>query len=262
MELAFSTLGVPGMPLDEVLALATGSGYEGVELRAAADEPVNPGLDAAERAGVAERFAASGVTPLTIAAYAGMAQDGPDEPVVEEALAAVRLAAGIGAGHVRVFPRGGDLPPSEADANAVRRLAAVAPVAADLGVRVLLETHDSHSTAAAVSRVLDRVDHPGVGAIWDLMHTWRADEDPQDSYRALAPHLAYVQVKDIASRTDTTPLPLGAGVLPLAACVDSLRAGGYRGWLCWEYEALWYSGAPALPPLLPAGARLLRGLGA
>lgn len=43
-----------------------------------------------------------------------------------------------------------------------------------------------------------------------------------DTYAALAPHLGYVQVKDIASAQDTTPLPLGSGVLPLTECVDVL----------------------------------------
>jgi sugar phosphate isomerase/epimerase len=42
---AFSTLGVPGLPLDAVLALATDHGYDGIELRCAEGEPVHPDLD-------------------------------------------------------------------------------------------------------------------------------------------------------------------------------------------------------------------------
>lgn len=187
MKLAFSTLGVPGMPLDQVLTLAAENGYEGVELRAMDTEPVNPGLSAAERADVARKFTETGITPLTIAAYPGVAKDGPDEPILAEIRTNVRLAADIGAQYVRVFPRGGELSRKEADDNAVRRLTVVAPYAAELGVRVLLETHDSHNTAAAVARVLDRVDHPGVGAIWDLMHTCRGGEHPARSYTAIAP---------------------------------------------------------------------------
>ena len=44
MKLAFSTLGVPGLPLPDVLRLATTHGYHGVELRTHPEEPVHTGL--------------------------------------------------------------------------------------------------------------------------------------------------------------------------------------------------------------------------
>ncbi|MDQ1049072.1 sugar phosphate isomerase/epimerase [Streptomyces sp. V4I2] len=52
------------------------------------------------------------------------------------------------------------------------------------------------------------------------MHTWLGGEQPSSTYVALSSFLGYVQVKDIASADDTTPLPLGSGVLPLTECVD------------------------------------------
>jgi sugar phosphate isomerase/epimerase len=93
------------------------------------------------------------------------------------------------------------------------------------------------------------------------MHTWLGGEQPSESYAALAPFLGYVQVKDIASADDTTPLPLGTGVLPLTECVELLSREGWDGWLCWEYEKRWYASAAPLEGLLGAGrehlARLL-----
>lgn len=260
MKLAFSTLGVPGLPLASVLRLATDNGFEGVEIRAREGEPVTTALDAGERAAVAEEFAAAGVVPLTVAAYARVAATGADEPVLEDVRAHIRLAADIGASFVRVFPGGGDLTAAEADDNAARRLGKVTPYAAELGVRVLLETHDSHRRAADASRVLARVGYEGAGMIWDLMHTWRGGELPAESFTAAAPYLGYVQVKDIASHDDTTPLALGAGVLPIRDCVAALASGGYEGWLCWEYEAAWYPDAAPYPPLLAEAGRYLRSL--
>ncbi len=211
MRLAFSTLGVPAMPVEQVIRLASEHGYHGVELRASDEEPVHAGLSAGERAAVAEQFAAAGIEILTVAAYAKVAAPGDDGPVLDEIGAALTLASDLGASFVRVFPGGAALPADEADALAARRLAAAAPVAEDLGVRVLLETHDSHRGGADVARVAGRVGHKSVGAIWDVMHTWLAGEQPSATYPALAPYLGYVQVKDIASATDTTPLPLGRG---------------------------------------------------
>ncbi|GHF96835.1 sugar phosphate isomerase/epimerase family protein [Streptomyces thermodiastaticus] len=254
MKLAFSTLGVPGLPLAEVVALATAHGYHGVELRAHAEEPLNPGATPAERAEAAALFRAAGVEVLGVAGYARVAAPGDDEPVLEEIRALLRLAHDLQAPYVRVFP-GADpaRPRAEGDETAARRLGVAAEDAAALGVRILLETHDSHRTGADAIRVLGPVGHRSAGALWDVMHTWLGGEQPEQTYAALAPHLGYVQVKDIASAEDTTPLPLGAGVLPLAECVEVLSRHDWDGWLCWEYEKRWYEAAAPLPGLLSAG---------
>src|SRR4051812_6744924 len=108
MKLAFSTLGVPGLPLADVLRLATTHGYHGVELRAHPEEPVHPGIDAAARTEVAAEFKAAGVEILGVAGYARVAAPGEDGPVLDEVRALVDLARDLGAPFVRVFPGGGD----------------------------------------------------------------------------------------------------------------------------------------------------------
>ncbi|WP_369825179.1 sugar phosphate isomerase/epimerase family protein [Kitasatospora sp. Root107] len=123
-----------------------------------------------------------------------------------------------------------------------------------MGVRILLETHDSHRAGRDVARVLDLVDHPSIGALWDLMHTHLAGESPAQSYTALAPYLGYVQVKDVAGAHDLTPLPLGTGILPIAECVALLPRDC---WVSWEYEAPWFPSAAPLEGLLEPGARFL-----
>ncbi|MEV7786822.1 sugar phosphate isomerase/epimerase family protein [Streptomyces sp. NPDC088106] len=254
MKLAFSTLGVPGLPLADVLGLATAHGYHGVELRAHPEEPVHPGLTPAQRADVASDFKTAGVEILGLAGYVRVAAPGEDDAVIGEIRALLDLARDIGAPFVRVFPGGGGEQTSEeADATAARRLGTAAEYAADLGVRILLETHDSHRTGADAMRVLGLVGHRQVGALWDVMHTWLGGEQPVESFAALSPHLGYVQVKDIASAEDRTPLVLGAGVLPLADVVEVLSRHSWDGWLCWEYEKRWYADAAALPELLSPG---------
>ncbi len=124
-------------------------------------------------------------------------------------------------------------------------------------VRILLETHDSHRTAAAAARVLDRVAQPGAGALWDVLHTCLGGESPAASRRALAAHLGYVQVKDVRSAQELTPVGLGAGALPLAEAVAAVPPDG---WLCWEYQKRWYPAAAELPGQLARGRQYLAGL--
>ncbi|MEU6660846.1 sugar phosphate isomerase/epimerase family protein [Streptomyces sp. NPDC046821] len=254
MKLAFSTLGVPGLPLADVVWLAGTHGYHGVELRAHPEEPVHLGLGRTERAAVTAEFEAAGVEILGLAGYARVAAPDEDEAVAAEIRSLVELAHDVGAPYVRVFPGGGtEQSRDDADATAARRLGTAAEYAAGLGVRVLLETHDSHRTGADAARVLGPVGHRQAGALWDVMHTWLGGEEPDATYAALSPHLGYVQVKDIAGPDDTTPLPLGSGVLPLAEVVDVLSRENWDGWLCWEYEKRWYPEAAPLPGILTAG---------
>jgi sugar phosphate isomerase/epimerase len=263
VKLAFSTLGVPGMPMSDVAALAVGTGYQGVELRAHPEEPVHPGIGAKERAEVVAVFADAGIKILTVAGYAKVAAPGDDAPVLAEIRGLLELARDLGAPYVRVFPGAGDEDPvAEADApdagtglkggdaRAARRLGAAAELAGEYGVRILLETHDSHRAGVDAARVVAAVGHPNAGVLWDVMHTWLGGETPATSHGVLAPYLGYVQVKDIASAEDTTPLALGAGVLPLAECLSRLSP---NQWVCWEYEKRWYPQAAELPGLLAAG---------
>ncbi|NEA05986.1 sugar phosphate isomerase/epimerase, partial [Streptomyces sp. SID10116] len=104
MKYAFSTLGVPGLPVPDVLRLATAHGYHGVELRAHPEEPVHPGLGLVERADVAAEFKAAGVEILGIAGYARVAAPGDDGPVLDDMRSLVSLARDLGAPFVRVFP--------------------------------------------------------------------------------------------------------------------------------------------------------------
>ncbi|MEV8566837.1 sugar phosphate isomerase/epimerase family protein [Streptomyces sp. NPDC051322] len=258
MKFAFSTLGVPGITIQDAVRLAADTGYQGVELRAHPEEALHPGSGLRERQAAAEEFARGGVEILGVAGYARVAAPGDDKEIEGEIAELVFLAADLGAPFVRVFPGAGDQDRAEADAAAARRLGVAAELAADKGVRILLETHDSHRTGADAARILGPVGHRNVGALWDVMHTWLGGETPAASHAVLAPHLGYAQVKDIASADDTTPIALGAGVLPLAECVRLLDSSD--GWLCWEYEKRWYPQAAELPGQLAQGREFLERL--
>jgi sugar phosphate isomerase/epimerase len=274
--LAASTLGAPGVPLGEVLSWIRAAGGTAAELRLAAGDTVHPGLGEAGCAAVRALLADHGVSALSVASYVRVAAAGPDDVVLAELTACLDLAQRVGARFVRVFPGAAlepgppGVPPrwqeqgTDVDGRAVRRLAAAAAMAAARGVRLVLETHDSHPRGADVARVLDRLGEvsPGheVGAVWDALHPWRTGEVPGDTAGLLRPYLAggrgYVQVKDVASREDLTPVLPGQGVLPLAG-ITRLLAPWYRGPLSLEWERAWYPAVPALPVALAAATQVL-----
>jgi sugar phosphate isomerase/epimerase len=253
---AFSTLGCSELPLTDVVQLARDGGWNGLELRAAPDEPVHVGLAEPERKGVRRVLADAGVTPLAIASYVDVDDaEATDGDVITAVLAHVELADDIGASFVRVFPGG----PS-GDGAAVRRLSAIARHLDHYpGVAVAIETHDSCARGEDVARVLARVDHPQIRAIWDVQHPWRAGERVADTLRALAPFIAYVQITDARSMDDLTPCLLGTGVLPLRDAYDALQSAGYDGWVSLEWASYWYPAAPPLADALGGAQHWLRG---
>jgi sugar phosphate isomerase/epimerase len=231
MRLAASTLGLPGASLDEIVEVLVAGGCTGVELRAAPGEVVHVGLSSAERVRVRDRLSEAGLTVLSVCSYVKLCA--PGDADIE---GHVRLAADVGAAAVRLFPGGSD------EQLGIRRLTEAEPMARQLGVRLLVETHDSHPRGADVARLLGAT--PGAGAIWDFVHPWRAGEPPSGTYAALADRLGYVQLKDMAG---PTPALVGSGDLPLSEIRAVLR--DYDGWWSVEWEKAWY---PDIPPLADA----------
>jgi sugar phosphate isomerase/epimerase len=248
VKLAFSTLGCSGLPLPDVVRLAQDTGWLGVELRAADDEPIHIGLSAGERAAARETLV--GVSALCVASYVKVAAEGDDDACVADALAHAELAKDLGIPAVRVFP-GADQPGDDADERAVRRLRAIAERLPE-GVQIWLETHDSHPRGVDVARILQRVGDERVRAIWDVLHPWRFGEPLTVTAAALAPYLAHVQVKDVLSPTERTPLPLGQGTVPLRDAIELLRREAYDGWLSLEWESKWHPEAGPLREALIA----------
>lgn len=293
MPLAFSTLGCPGDSLAQVIDTAHASGATGLEIRAADGQFAYPAMDKDARTAVAEKLAEADLTVVTLASYVrvcapfgrpdganltssaeaqGVALD--DDPILAELLAAVELAADLSAGNdaggaqLRLFPGAGLDPcglgeePSEelvqSDKRGAARLNAATARAKELGVTMLLETHDSHPRACDIVRILAYVDpNAPVKVIWDLMHPWRFDEAPQRTAELLADSLAYAQYKDgvrnQGTNTVTLTLP-GEGELPLTEMRDlvagiSAAHGITDPWISLEWERAWH---PHLPPVAQA----------
>lgn len=260
-RLAFSTLGCPETDLEEVLRLADQYGFAGVELRAQHDQPVHIGLSKPERRAIAQRFIRAGITPLSVASYVKVAASAVgDHEVIDDGFAHLQLAADLGAPYLRVFA-GGDrngVDTAVQDQRAAHRLARLATYATNLGVTLALETHDSHRRARDVVRVLD---HPGCGSVqivWDVLHTWLGEETPAQSRALIGDRISYVQVKDVPSRDDLTPVLMGAGVLPLTEVSETLSNDGYTGWVSWEYERAWHPTQPSLGELAGLASHWMR----
>jgi sugar phosphate isomerase/epimerase len=250
---AASTLGLPDAGLDEIVAVLSAGGCSGVELRAGEKQPVHTALTRTERTEVRRRLAEAKLKPLAVSSYVRICAPGDDRAIVDDLVAHVDLAADLGAVGVRIFPGGaGD---GADDERGARRLTDAAGPAERRGVRLLVETHDSHPRGTDVASLLDRTGRDDIGVIWDLVHPWRTGESPADTYAAIAPRLGYVQLKDAVPPLDRpVPALIGHGEVPLDEIRAVLRGHGYDGWWSLEWEKAWHPEIPPLPEAL-ASAR-------
>ncbi|NED95289.1 sugar phosphate isomerase/epimerase [Phytoactinopolyspora alkaliphila] len=259
---AFSTLGCSGASWDELAALAGRHGFEGLELRVADDEPLRIGLPAHEAKVAARRLAGAGLSVVALNTYVRLcAPFEPDERRDHQSRhlsALVTLAQGAGASGIRVFMRDDDASPgpgmTAGEERALRRIVAVTGQCREAGIRIFVETHDSHSRGDRTARFLSSLDRHVPGhpceVVWDAAHSWSHGEDPAETFEAVAPWLAYVQVKDIRAADDPVPVMIGEGSYPIDRLMITLAAAGWRGWLSLEWERKWHPELPALDAAL------------
>jgi sugar phosphate isomerase/epimerase len=143
------------------------------------------------------------------------------------------------------------------DANvalAARRLAVLCERAAELGLELTLELHESTllDRSSRVLALLDAVGADNLGVNLDIGNLIRTPFPPVEPWREtveqLAPHVNYwhlknyVRLEDASGAALTAPCPLGDGELDYRWAVTEVLAAGYRGPLCVEHyggDALW-----------------------
>jgi fatty-acyl-CoA synthase len=253
--LAYSTLACPGWPLERCLEAAREYDYDGLELRLVDGELIDPAMPPGERSRVGRLLAGSGLGLVALDSSVRLTDPAPPSETAAAVRAFLELAVDWGAPLVRVF--GG---PGEAS-RVPQVLELVVPDAERLGVSVGLETHDSLSSAAAVAEALRAVPSQTVGVVWDVLHTHRMGESPEEVVRLVGDRVLDVHAKDARRRSNGEGwdlVLLGEGEVPVHGCLAALGEAGYRGWVVAEWEKRWHPEIEEPELALPQHARLLR----
>jgi sugar phosphate isomerase/epimerase len=261
MRFAFMSFSTPEMNLQQMLSLAEELGYDGIEPRLDADHKhgVEVECSAEERESIRERVAESEVSLACLATSCRFADPQERDRMLEDAHERIDLAGDVGAPCIRVF--GGRYPESLSREETIDGLAealgALADHADGRGVTVALETHDAWCDPAHVAEVLRRVDHPAVGANWDIMHPVRTGlATIEESFEALAPWIRHLHVHDgLFGEAGMELVPIGEGQVDHGRALALLGGTGFDGFVSGE----WINWEPA-EVHLPRELAALRGL--
>jgi sugar phosphate isomerase/epimerase len=263
MKLAFTTLACPNWSLQQIIDAAQQNGYEGLEFRLHNGEVLTPAnLDKSLQDHIATACKQAGLAICCLDTSVRVATPDAEQRAnhLRDGLYMIEVAANWGTPFIRVFGSPPDGTPVDvAKAAAVDCLGQLAKRGQELGVSVLLETHDAFSSTVTVMEVLDQV--PEAGALWDTLHPCRVGEKSEDSAARLGDRCQHVHIKD-GKRPDSGeqwPLVLlGEGDVPIPNILAILHQRGYDGWLSVEWEKKWHPHIAEPEIAIPQHADLLR----
>jgi sugar phosphate isomerase/epimerase len=265
--IAYSTLACPDWDAETAIQQAAAYRFDGIEWRGGPDGTVRTAWPLARRRAVRDALERAGIAAIAVTSYPNLISGDPVERAssVVGIVDHVTLAGDLGAPAVRVFIGIRDDPATDAELRrrAVAGLREVLELTSRSGVVLAIEPHDDHVRAEAVQLILEAIQDPRLGVVWDIANAWAAGEPPAAGLAAYGGRIAYVQVKDGTGRgADWRLCALGAGDVPLDDALDGLvrwstEHGGSVPPISLEWERAWH---PELAPpevALPAARRWL-----
>lgn len=263
MRIAFSTISCPTYDADQIVAAALDYGYDGVELYALGGLRLVPDLLKSNLVALQQAFIPRGVPIVSLNSWAHLTAVDSEELAAQEAqiMRSLELASALHCPLVKTF--GGDFPPGELPARVYDNVASVVlrvcARARELGVRLMLETHDSFSRGATVAEVLRRADNDAFAVLWDVFHTFRMGETIEQTDALIGARVAHLHVKDAVRRDDDWHFVLlGEGEVPVAPLIDRMAQRGYEGYVSVDWEKMWQPEIDEPEIALPRFATVLR----
>lgn len=260
------TLATPDLDLTEAIALFADLGFEAVEILIDHDYPsaVAPLASAGTVARLRSRLDGARLRCAHVTPYV-RTLDALDDAVRRDALAAmedaIRIAAALGAGGVRVLAGRSDGPQLAARRDAfVASMRLLSRVAGTAGVSLNVETKGWSFAADATSirLLLDSIGTSEVGVLLDPANIVLDGADVVLELTQQLAHVRHVHFKDVRWVGDTSaggrstdggsptrstwlPCPAGDGAVPWPTVFAALKRAGYVGHVSIEYERRWHA---------------------
>jgi sugar phosphate isomerase/epimerase len=261
VPMSFSTISCPDFTLPQIARARDEYGYDAVELYALEGERLTMERLADRLAEVRRELATTPISCLN--SWAVLSSPDPAARRVQEERisAAVRLAAELGAPVVKAF--GGEFPANRSRPEVfdyvAESISRVLPRARELGVRIVVETHDGFSLGESVAELLARIDDPYFGALWDVHHPYRHGEPVSRTAAAIGDRVLHAHVKDaVRDGEGWRFVLLGEGELPVGSMIGALLERGFTGYLSLDWELMWHPDIAPPEVALPQFANGLR----
>lgn len=220
MKFAFSTLNFPDWDLETIADRAKEMGYDGLELDPSFLGRAEPELS----------------IPIVCIAHPTSMPGGRigNQQAANDLMGVIDAAQSLGCPMVRIpdvpVPAGQN--PSEAANRFAAWLAPLADYAAERKVGLLIDNASGFRRACHLWTLLEAMDHPAVGAAWDVLSAALVGEGPALSVPTLNSRIRYVRVADATfAGAKAQRVKLGEGTVRLQELLNRLMGIGYAGWV-------------------------------
>lgn len=261
MRIAFSTIACPAYTPRQMAEAVRQYGYDGIELYALEGQRLLPDLLASRLSELRQEL--TGIPIVSINSWGTLSSPNQEERRNQEAqiIRTFELASELDCPLVKTF--GGELPVEHSQtqvfdymADSVQRLA---NRARELGVTLVLETHDGFCRGAYVAQILEHVKDLHFAALWDVHHPYRMGEDVVETDRFIGARVRHVHVKDAIRIGNGWQFTLlGEGDLPVQTMLDLLVVQGFDAYVAVDWEKMWHPEIQEPDVALPQYAAMLR----
>ncbi len=246
MKLCFSTLGCPEWDVWKIADKAKEYGFEGVELRARGDKHIDVTLTKEERAKILAHYKERGIKIVCLAGYGSFNKKDPEDIAENRKMITdyIDLAVDVEADYIRTFI--GNVNPEnitreEVEKIAVEELNILGKLAAEKGVKIIIETHDAFGTGKKVRNIMKDIDNEGVAVLWDVAHSIHEDESIEETYAMVGSKVVHMHLKDsyVDNEGKEKHCLVGEGEIPLKEIVELMKGKGFDGYYSLEWEKFW-----------------------
>jgi sugar phosphate isomerase/epimerase len=152
---------------------------------------------------------------------------------IQHTLQCIKLADFFGCKNISIPPGGpvGEISREEAISLFHRGLERVAPLAQELGVKILVEPEPDllMENTREFKPFIKEAQSPAVGLNFDIGHFFCAGEDPSVAFEELFEWIGHVHLEDIAPTRVHNHLILGHGAIQLEEVFETMERLGYQG---------------------------------
>jgi fatty-acyl-CoA synthase len=259
VKLSFWTLGTPGWSNRAVVSAAKRFGYQGVDLRCAANGNISLQSSGEDLAELRDLFSSNQIEIASLLAYNQRGNDeGVDwDAVVADMVAHAALCVRLGTENLRVNV-GAPARDSSWDeylsgfAGAVTKTLSMVE-----GVTLNIQNHPGSVTAAQACELAEMVGSERFGLGFSPDHCVDMGEDPVLLATQAGRWVRQVHLADRAAAQGAMVdgklqacLP-GEGVVPNGPVLDALQSSGFHGWVSFKWEKPTYPDLPDAEVALP-----------
>ena len=137
--------------------------------------------------------------------------------------------------YVVCWASGGD---EASEQRLLDRIGSLLPVAAELGVGILLKTSGIFADTGRLRRFLEHFASDELGALWDMHHPYRDfGESADTTIKNLGTYVRHVHLRD--SDNDGSYNLIGEGTMPVRDMMRALSSINYDGFISLEWKPEW-----------------------